>query len=107
MSQEMNAINESLSGRIDEVKEIVWQVNCKLKSVREATQLEKSCSETVTTWTTNINKLVIPESYAKTIGRELRIAGYTTPVMMIAENVFVFGIGFLQRKGIQSGAIHG
>ena len=51
--------------------------------------MEKSYSETVAAWTAKINKLVIPESYARTIGRELRIAGYTTPVMMITENDLV------------------
>ena len=34
MSQEMNTINETLLGKIEELKEIVWQVNCKLRSVR-------------------------------------------------------------------------
>ena len=68
-SQEMNEINEALLGRIEDLKEIIWQVNCKLKSVREAVQLEKSYCETVGAWTARINKLVIPENYAKTIGR--------------------------------------
>ena len=85
----MNAINESLLRKIAELKEIIWQVNCKLRLVRAAVELEKSYSETVAAWTAKINKLVIPESYARTIGRELRIAGYTTPVMMITENDLV------------------
>ena len=42
LSQEMNEVNESLLEKIGDLKEIVWQVNCKLKSVREAVQLEKS-----------------------------------------------------------------
>ena len=62
-------------------------MNCKLKSVRAAVELEKSYSETVAAWTAKINKLVIPESYAKTIGKELRIAGYTAPIMMITEEL--------------------
>ena len=77
----MNEINEALLERIENLKEIVWQVNCKLKSVRETVHLEKSYSKTVAVWTARINKLVIPENYAKKIGRELRIGGYTTPVM--------------------------
>ena len=89
LSQEMNVINDSPLEKIEDLKEIVWQVNCKLKSVREAVQLEKSYSESVTAWTAKINQLIISENYAKTIGRELRIAGYTTPVMQITENDLV------------------
>ena len=33
-SQEMNEINETLLGAIEDLKNIVWQVNCKLRSVR-------------------------------------------------------------------------
>ena len=33
--------------------------------------------------------MVIPESYVKTIGKELRIAGYTAPIMMITEDDLV------------------
>ena len=51
--------------------------------------MEKRYSETVTAWTAKINQLVISENYAKTIRRELRIAGYTTPVMQITENDLV------------------
>jgi len=89
MSQEMNLINETLLDKIGELKDIVWMVNCKLKSVRAAVELEKSYSETVATWTLKINELVIPENYAKTIGRELRISGYTPPIIMITEDSLV------------------
>ena len=37
----MSAINESLLEKIEDLKEIVWQVNCKLKSVRETVQGRK------------------------------------------------------------------
>ena len=64
-------------------------VNCKLKSVRAAVELEKSYSETIATWASKINELVIPETYARRIGRELRISGYTAPIMMITEDSLV------------------
>ena len=46
-----NTINETLMEKIGELKDIVWMVNCKLKSVRAAVELEKSYNETVATWT--------------------------------------------------------
>ena len=55
MSQEMNTINETLLEKIRELKDIVWMVNCKLKSVRAAVELEKSYSETLAAWTSKIN----------------------------------------------------
>ena len=40
-------------------------------------------------WTAKIHRLVISEDYAKSKLTELRIAGYTTPVMQITENDLV------------------
>ena len=48
LSQEMDmVVNDSLLHRIEELKGIVWQVNCKLKTVREAVQLVKKYSDNV------------------------------------------------------------
>ena len=41
----MNEINEALLEIIEELKDIVWRVNCRLKSVRQAVQLERGYSE--------------------------------------------------------------
>ena len=81
----MNEINQALLEIIDELKEIVWRVNCRLKSVRQVVQLERGYSETVIAWTDKINQLVMSENHAKTIEHELRVAGYTTPVMKMTE----------------------
>ena len=89
LSQEMNELNEALLGIIDELTEIVWRVNCRLKSVRQAVQLERGYSETELAWTDNINKLVISENHARTIARELRVAAYTTSVMKMTEDILV------------------
>ena len=58
-------------------------MNCILKTVREAVQLVKNYSENVIAWTAKINQLVISENYAKSKQTELKIAGYTGPVMQI------------------------
>ena len=55
LSQEMNELNEALLGIIDELKEIIWRVNCRLKSLRQAVQLERGYSETVLAWTDKKN----------------------------------------------------
>ena len=85
LSKELNEINQALLEIIEELKEIVWRVNCRLKSVRQAVQLERGYSETVLPWTDKINQLAISENHAKTIGQELKVVGYTTPVMKMTK----------------------
>merc|ERR1712131_388877 len=82
----MDVVNDSLLEKIEDLKGIVWQVNCKLKTVREVVKLVKNYSENVIAWTAKINQLVISEKYAKSKQTELKIAGYTGPVMQINEN---------------------
>ena len=72
----MDMVNDSLLDKIEELKGIVWQVNCKLMTVREAVQLVKKYSDNVIAWTTKINQLVISENYVKSKQMELKIAGY-------------------------------
>ena len=83
LSQEINEINEKLLDKIGELKDIVWMVNSKLK---------------IANWTPKINQLVIPENQAKTIGKELKISGYTPTIMMITEDSLVTMLDSLKRK---------
>ena len=43
----MTEINEALLDKIGELKDIVWMVNSKLKSVRTAVELVRSYSENI------------------------------------------------------------
>ena len=86
LSQEIDVVNDSLLDKIEDLKGLVWQVNYKLKTVREAVQLVKNYSDNVIAWKTKINQLVISENYAKSKQMVLKIAGYTGPVMQINEN---------------------
>ena len=61
----MNEINETLLDKIGKLKDIVWMVNSKLKSVRTTVELVRSYSETITNWISRINQLVIPENQEK------------------------------------------
>ena len=85
LSQELNEINQTLLDKIDELKDISWRVNCKLRSVRQAVILEREYSDIVLAWTDKINQVVMTENQAKKVENELKIAGYITPVLKMTE----------------------
>merc|ERR1712079_330114 len=98
LSQEMTKINEALLDKIGALKDIVWMVNSKIKSVRTAVELVRSYSENIAKWTSKINELVISENQAKSMGKRLKISGYTANIVMITEDNVVTMMDSLKRK---------
>ena len=92
----MNEINLALLERIDELKELGWKVNCKLRSLRQAVKLERDYNEIVLAWTDKINQVVMTENHAKTVEIELRIARYTTPVLKMTETILLMLLDFFK-----------
>ena len=89
----MDTVNDLLLDTIEELKGIVWQVNTRLKTKRQVVQLVKKYSDTIIDWTTKINQLVISGDYANRKQVELKIAGYTGPVIKINEDDLVTVLG--------------
>ena len=94
----MTEINEALLDKIGDLKDIVWMVNSKIKSVREGVELVRSYSDYIAKWTSKINELVIPENQAKSMGKSLKISGYTANIVMITEDNLVHMMDSLKKK---------
>ena len=98
LSQEMTEINEALLDKIGELKDIVLMVNSKLKSVRTAVELVRSYSENIAKWTSKINELVISDNQTKSMGKRLKVSGYTSNIVTITEDNLVTMMDSLKRK---------
>ena len=94
----MTEINKALLDKIGDLKDIVWMVNSKIKSVREGVELVRSYSDSIAKWTSKINELVIPENQAKSMGKNLRISGYTANIVNITEDNLVHMMDSLKEK---------
>ena len=51
LSQEMTEINDGLLQKIIDLKEIVWMVNSKIRSVRQGVELVRNYSDFISKWT--------------------------------------------------------
>ena len=85
----MTDINDGLLEKIIELKDIVWMVSSKIRSVRQGVELVRNYRDFISKWTSKINELVIPEEQAKAIGKGLKIAGYTANIVYITEDNLV------------------
>ena len=75
LTQEIANINEALILTVEHLKNIVWQVNTKVKDRREAIPLSRDYTKAVKAWLIKINQVVMTKEQGKRRKSELKIAG--------------------------------